>query len=289
MLERGCARATLFPRPPPASSARGRGASRLSSGQIVVVVALGITALIGSIALGADVAVLYFNWMQLQKAADAAVTAGANYLPEMPNTAVSTANSYAATNGILAAEIVTTQVNNANTQITIKLQRTVRYHFARVLGLSTGQVAAASTASVSYSASEVGSGVEPIGLDATTPYQRDQPVILNYEQVGAGNWGSLALGANGGNNLRTNIANGYDGPVSIGDWVTTEPGEKVGPIDQGFNDRLTAGQNSDPSGTFSSHDLNDPRVITVPMVNWVNINGRSQVEVTDSRRCGSIA
>jgi hypothetical protein len=271
-----------------------RGAlRRVSGGQMVVVVAFAVTALVGSIALGVDIAVLYFNWMELQKAADAAATAGANYLPEMPDTAVSTANGYAASNGILAAEIVSTQVNSGDTQITINLRRTVPYYFARVLGLSNGQVAAASTASVSYSANEVGVngdgsygasvgqfGIVPIGIDSATSYQRDQPVTLNYGQVGAGNWGSLALGGDGGNNLRTNIANGYNGPISIGDWITTEPGKKVGPIDQGFGDRLTAGENSYPSGTFSSHDLNDPRVITIPMVNWANINGRSQVQVT---------
>ena len=35
-----------------------------------------------------------------------------------------------------------------------------------------------------------------------------------------------------------------------------------------------------PSGTFSSHSLNDPRVLVLPVVDWENQNGRSSVEVT---------
>ena len=250
-------------------------------------------ALVGAIALCTDVAVMYFNWMELQKAADAAAAAGANYLPEQPDIAASEANSYATSNGIQPSEIVSTLMTNNNTQITIKLQRTVPYYFASVLGqLISGPVAAGATASVPYGTTTIDSsgpgtygstagqyGLLPIGLDYSTVYHYNQSVTLNYHQVGSGNWGSLALGASGGSNLRSNIANGYDGPVSVGDWVTTEPGKKVGPVNQGFADRISAGLSTYPSGTFASHALNDPRAVTVPTVDWANTNGRSQVLV----------
>jgi hypothetical protein len=265
---------------------------RFQRGQMIVVVAITATALVGAIALGADVAVMYFNWMELQKAADAAAVAGANYLPEEPDVAVSTANSYATSNGIQPSEIVSTLMTNNNTQITIKLQRTVPYYFASVLGMVNGPVAAGATASVPYGPTTVDSsgpgiygstagqyGLLPIGVDYSTPYQYNQSVTLNYQKIGPGNWGSLALGASGGSNLRSNLANGYDGPISIGDWVTTEPGIKVGPVNQGFADRISAGLSAYPSGTFTSHALDDPRAVTVPMADWANINGSSQVLV----------
>src|SRR5260370_27234352 len=53
---------------------------RSSRGQIAVLYAGIIVALIGAISLGADVAVMYVNWQQGQKVADAAALAGANYL-----------------------------------------------------------------------------------------------------------------------------------------------------------------------------------------------------------------
>ncbi len=49
-------------------------------GQIAVVMTFAIATLLGAMALGTDVAVMYFNWVQLQKAADAAALAGAFYL-----------------------------------------------------------------------------------------------------------------------------------------------------------------------------------------------------------------
>src|ERR1700685_2931162 len=51
-----------------------------SRGQVAVLYAGIIAVLIGAVALGADVAVMYSDWEQMQKTADAAAIAGANYL-----------------------------------------------------------------------------------------------------------------------------------------------------------------------------------------------------------------
>src|SRR5580704_3382460 len=107
--------------------------TRSSRGQMVVIVALIIPVLLGAISLGTDVAVFYFNWMQLQKAADAAALAGANYLPDNPSTAQSAAIAYAESNGIKAAEIIATSVASNDLSISVTLQRTVPYYFARAL------------------------------------------------------------------------------------------------------------------------------------------------------------
>src|SRR5260221_10828285 len=53
----------------------------------------------------------------------------------------------------------------------------------------------------------------------------------------------------------------------------------VGPTRAAFNARLSAGADSFPSGTLSSHTLDDPWIVTVPVVNYANINGSSQVPV----------
>ena len=271
---------------------------RLRRGQIAVVTALALPALLGSVALGTDVSIHYYNWVQLQKGVDAAVLAGANYLPEQPDVATTVAQNYANLNAIQPSEIVSTTVSPDDQTITMQARRTVPYYFARVLGLTSGLVQAAATAEVTYPPGSIGVppggsggsggyygssvgqfGLVPIGVDYNTPYSYNEPVTLNYDQVGPGNWGSLGLGSPGGAVLRQNIADGYYGPIAVGDWVPTKPGKSTGPIDQGFNDRMSAGLSSDPSGTFSSHALNDPRVIFVPMVNWESPNGESYVEV----------
>jgi Flp pilus assembly protein TadG len=279
---------------------------RRSSGQTVVIVALILPALLGAVALGTDVSVFYFNWVQLQKAADSAALAGANYLPDNPSQAQTTANQLAESNGVKASEIVSTAVAPDNLSISIKLQRTVPYYVAKVLGLTSGIVTTSATATPQFPPStlnastpgQVPSGGDdnganggtcanigtcdliPIGLDTNTVYSDGESITLQQGQLGPGNWDLLALGGTGGANLRTNIANGYNSMISVGDWVTTEPGKKVGPVDQGFQDRLDLASSVDPSGTYLTHSVTDPRILVLPVVDWEHPNGRSSVEVT---------
>lgn len=279
--------------------------SRCSRGQTMIIFALTIPALLGVIALGTDVTVFYFNWVQLQKAADAAVLAGANFLPDNPSTAQNTATQLAEANGIKAAEILATSIGANNLSISIQLRRTVPYYFARALGLTNGIITTSATAAPQFPPSTLnatapgqvpaggdsgganggtcaavgGCELIPIGLDSNTVYTDGTQITLQQGQLGPGNWDLLALGGNGGANLRTNIANGFDSMITVGDWVTTEPGKKVGPVDQGFQDRLDSAASSDPSGTFSSHTLTDSRVMILPVVDWEHPNGRSSVQV----------
>jgi len=276
-------------------------------GQISVALILVMTVILGAIGLGADMAVLYFNWVILQKGVDGAALAGASYLgsdSQSVSQAVSIAKAYAEKNGIKDAELVQDGSGdyayvpgpNYNT-ITVSAKRTVPYAFMKLIGLSTGKVAATATAQMPEApqcvnwnsavatpgsqptvipgnvCSSVGQcDVLPIGLDWSTP-------SLNEGQVGPGNWGSLALGGTGGSNERTNIADGYQGPLAINQWVDTEPGFKKGPVDQGFSDRISQGQSEFPSDTYQSYNPADPRAVILPMVVWNSPNGRSQVEI----------
>jgi Flp pilus assembly protein TadG len=278
---------------------------RKSSGQTLVIVALMLPVLLGAVALGTDVTMFYFNWVQLQKAADSAALAGANWLPDNASQATATANQFAQSNGVKASEIVSTTVTSDNLFISIKLHRTVPYYLAKVLGLTQGIVSTSATATPQFSPSTVNAstpgqippggdnnganggscasigscGLIPIGLDSNTVYSDGTKITLQQGQLGPGNWDLLALGGVGGSNLRTNIADGFNSMLSVGDWVTTEPGKKVGPVDQGFQDRLDTASSGDPSGTYQSHTLNDPRVLILPVVDWQHPNGRSSVQV----------
>ena len=117
-----------------------------SRGQIAVVMALAVAALLGVMALSTDVGLLYYHWGLLQNAADSAVLAGATYLPSNPTSAVSVGNSFAAQNGISASEVTSTTVAADQMSITVHLSRRVPYYFALMVGLSSGQVEASATA-----------------------------------------------------------------------------------------------------------------------------------------------
>jgi hypothetical protein len=118
-----------------------------------------------------------------------------------------------------------------------------------------------------------------MGIDYRTAYSAGQVVTLMMNQVGPGNWGPLALGGSGSSNVAQNIEQGYQGTISVGDYLTTETGLQTGPIRTAFNYLLNEGQNEDPGGTFDSHTLSDPRVLIVPMVDFGTAQGNSQVLV----------
>jgi len=145
---------------------------KFRKGQMAVVMTFAIATLLGVMALGADVGVLYYNWGQMQKAADAGALAGAGKLTGQPDSvaaanAVTYANGYACLNGVndpgnaaktvcpspisvanYTDKILFTTVNAANTQVSISVNRTLPYFFGRVIGLNTGQVTVLATAAV---------------------------------------------------------------------------------------------------------------------------------------------
>jgi Flp pilus assembly protein TadG len=116
---------------------------------MMVLYALALPALIGAIALGADVAVMYVNWQGMQKAADAAALAGAGKLDGTATSdagAIANAKVYATNNGLAAGEVATPTVSVDHKNITVSASRTVPYYFAQVLGLLSASVQVTATA-----------------------------------------------------------------------------------------------------------------------------------------------
>jgi hypothetical protein len=267
-----------------------RSKKHRNRGQIAVILALILPVLLGSMALGTDIAILYFNWVQMQKAADAAALAGANYLPGDPSQAQTVANNNAMSNGIAQSEIVSTVVAPDDLSITITLNRKVNYYFARVLGLTTGGVATAATAGI-QSNSPAARGLMPIGLPCSSgdcSYTVGQEYVLkapkttgSWGQLGPGNWAPLALGSNGAAVYRQNLRLGYVGQLNIGQDVSTETGQITGPTEQGLADRISLGQTIYPSANPASPSQYDPRLVVVPMVNFSGINGKSSVPIVN--------
>ncbi|MBF6569239.1 MAG: hypothetical protein IVW54_10240 [Candidatus Binataceae bacterium] len=263
---------------------------QLNRGQIAVILALILPVLLGSMALGTDIAILYFNWVQMQKAADAAVLAGANYLPGDPSQAQTVANNNAMTNGIAQSEIVSTIVASDDMSITMTVNRNVNYYFAKALGLTTGGVGTAATAGI-QSNTPTSRGLMPVGLPCSTgncDYTVGQQYVLkapkttgSWGQLGPGNWAPLALGGNGAAVYRQNLELGYVGQLNIGQDVSTETGQITGPTQQGLAGRISLGQTIYPSANPASPSPYDPRLVVVPMVDFSGSNGESSVPIVN--------
>ena len=191
---------------------------RWPSGQLAPLMAGVIATLIGTVALGSDVALHYFNWVQMQKAADSGVLAGANSLPDNPTQAVAVAQQFAESNGVAAAEITSTNVAPDDLSITMTVRRTVPFYLAKVLGMTNGTLqvtAAAAPQPPTYavgapSPGAVSSGtytpascsdtgdcqVIPIGLDVNTPYSDGAADKSSARSGRAGQLGPAGAGGN---------------------------------------------------------------------------------------------
>jgi hypothetical protein len=262
---------------------------KASKGQALFIVILALPVIVGVLTLVMDVGNLYYNQTSMQVAVDSGVLSGALYLPSYPSQAISVAEDYAERNGIKASEIISCTVSADNKTVLMTTGRNLPCFFCAVLGEGTAHAdAVPSTETTSGPGLKVGasalivpikaaSGVVPIGLNFGTDLNFGNVVQLKQGQVGPGNWAPLALGGTGASNYSTNVQNGYPGKVSVGDSIDTEPGNVVGPTRQSFQNRISMGQNQFSTGTFQNHDLNDPRVMLIPIVDFSNINGRSQV------------
>ena len=257
-----------------------------AKGQISVALILMLTVILGAIGLGADAALLYFNWVILQKGVDAAALAGAGYLQgnsESAPNAISIAVTYAQNNNIKSSELIADGSGNKAyvpapnyTTITVTAERTVPYAFFKLIGLSNGKVAATATAQMPLAAgcvnctsavatpgseptvipgnicSAIGQcDVIPIGLDSSTPYTFDQPVTLNYGRSGPATGARWRWAGRAAATCAPTSPTGTKDRLRSTNGFDTEPGKKTGPIDQGFSDRISLAESEYPSGTFA--------------------------------------
>ena len=230
--------------------------------------------LLGVIGLGADVGVLYYNWVTLQKAADAAALAGASQLTGDPATTtdsavVSTGTQYAQINGIThASDTILVSPANDDKSVSVYVSRQVPYYFLQLIGLKSGKVTAKATAGVLPTTGVCGAapfglpckqncngngcygqGASPGQGDATCggAYQFNTSNLSAGTQIELksdwsitgvpGNWDPLAIGGSGSSTYRSNIGHGESQVLHAGDTLSTETGNIVGPTSQGFSDR----------------------------------------------------
>lgn len=245
------------------------------NGQVMALVAVLMSVLLGMTALTLDIGRVQWTKASLQNAADASALAGAQGL--LNDNAEDTAIDYAELNGIPDTDISVNPTNNDPTKCEVVCTRNVTYTFARVLGFTDADVSARAVAGIS-SVNSVSGGALPLGVE-----QQDFVYGQTYqlkENAGAGqyhgNFGCLALGdKNGANRYRDNLKYGYDGTLTVGDKVDTEPGNMAGPTVDGMNYRI----NQDPTATYTTVQKGSPRLGVVPVVDTMDVNGRKEVTI----------
>jgi hypothetical protein len=135
---------------------------RNDEGFVLVVVAALLFVLVGFVALGVDVGVLYSARTSSQEIADAAALAGAftfisNPLAAQPQTAIDHATAVAVANSIMTVPVtagnVTVAVDVPNQRVTVDIQTNQSTFFARALSINSAAIA-------THGIAEVGKGAD---------------------------------------------------------------------------------------------------------------------------------
>lgn len=244
----------------------------------MVILALALTCLIGMCALVVDVGLLYYEHAHLSNSVDAAALAGAQELVYNKSNAANMANLYLEKNNVDPKDAEIALVDG-DTGISVVAKSEVNYYFAKIFGYDKGDVKA--TAIAKYAPiSGVSRGIRPFAIE-------QQPLVFGQTYVlkegggngSNGNYGALALGGSGANVYKNNIINAYNGHLQVGDYVTTEPGNMSGPTEQGITELIDQCKHC-PSCTFDNYNSDCPKIITVIIVDSLNVNGRKPVQIT---------
>ena len=134
-------------------------------GHVLVTTALLLVALLGFVALTADLGFLFTSRTGMQMAADAAALAGASTfvlqpLAQQPDTAEAAATGTALSQTVLSKDVlapdVTVDVDLANSRVEVQLLRSEPTFFARAIGIDGADIGVTATAEASSRASGAG-------------------------------------------------------------------------------------------------------------------------------------
>lgn len=247
---------------------------RQQKGNAMVLVAAGLAGCIALGALVVDIGLFFVTKTRLQTMVDAAALAAAREtIPQLATAdPVTEAQQVAAENGEAAGDQLT--VNVTNGQVTVTAVRRVGFFLAPVMGIMQSNVRVSATATAGVLASAT--GVVPFGVEKQT-FSYGVTYVLKAGGGGGttGNYGGLALGGKGANVYEYNIENGYDGVLRIGDYVNTQTGNMSGPTSSGVTSRL----DQDPAGSFPPQNFESPRIIVVPVIDSLDVQGTKPVQI----------
>ncbi|MFD1039288.1 pilus assembly protein TadG-related protein [Virgibacillus byunsanensis] len=252
---------------------------REQSGIAMIMVALSMFMLVGFTAFVVDVGGLYFEKSSLQKSLDAAVLGGAQVLTVSEVKAEEVAIDLASDNGFTIPEDdVTTEVD------TIKIHTTVNKElmFARIFGFENSDVSAIAEAQIQNTLT-AGEGIVPVALEEGE-YSPGAEYPLHFQAGNpnnssiSGNFGFLAIDGPGGNDLKEGIMYGAKREVNE-EFEWTKTGLSWGNVRSGFEYRIEEDNDKPHCQQYSTADNTCNRIITVPLVEEFEVNGKSMVRI----------
>lgn len=251
---------------------------RGNGGMSMVFFAVSLTCIAVSAALVTDIGMLAIEKARLNNAVDAATLAAARAYIERPGTERNTAASYLQKNGFSNA-VFDLHINDTAKTVEVIASTPVPFGLGRILGIDGATARATATGSV-LPVMGVNSGIRPFAIE-------QMPLTLGAEYTlkegggdgTTGNYGAIELGGAGAKSYLNNIISGYSGRLMVGDQIDTEPGNMSGPTSTGVTELISECTHN-PKCTPQSFEPDCPRLITIVIVDSLDVNGRSTVTIT---------
>lgn len=245
-------------------------------GVSMVIFTIMLTIIVAFAALTIDIGAVMTDKSKLSAAVDAAALAGVQELIADSGNEVNIINNYISYN-IGTIKAINTDITGESKTITVSGIKTAENYFLKIFGLSMDDIYASATAKAENITSM--SGTRPLAI-----VQQD----FTYGQVytlkeGAGdgmtgNYAAMALGGNGASVYGNNLLYGYPGVISVGDKIPTETGNIAGTT-QTTIDQLIQQCTHTPICTYDYYNPKCPKIVFIPVVNTLEINGKKYVKV----------
>lgn len=245
-------------------------------GVSLVIVDVSLTVITICAALSVDVGTAAIGRARLSTALDAAALAGAQEFISNRDDIESIVRTYVEKNTDNLREINTT-IDTATKVVQVNGIKTQKSFFARILGVDMFNISVTAAAKIENISSL--DGARPLAVvQQDFTYGELYTLKVGAGDGSTGNFGAIALGGSGNTTYRNNLLSGYNGIISVGDQIQTEPGNMAGTTETTIN-QLVHNCTHSPQCTYESYNRNCSRIIFLPVVDTLNVNGRSYVKV----------
>lgn len=249
---------------------------RSRSGTSSILFAISGTILLSIVALSIDVGLISLEKWRLTKSADSSALAGVQDILSNPQNAESSSIEYAYKNSpnISSYDV---SVDPLERSVSVSLTQNVTHLLGAFVGRSSTLITASSKA-IAKNISSL-TGLRPFAIkESPFSYYENYTLKEGSSDGITGNYWVVELGQSGASSYLDNIYYGYPGKIKVGDILYTQPGNISGPTRKAISDLIST-CNHFPTCTTDNFQVDCQRVINVPIINFTNLNGKSEIEV----------
>ncbi len=247
------------------------------SGISTIFFAFLLTVAAACAAITIDIGTVVFEKAKLSSTVDSAALAGAQELVTDINNVENIVNKYISLN---ENEVKNTHIsiNEDMRTVEVNSEKNVDMYFAKIFGINSEDVTCSATSKVENITTVTGS--RPLAVvQQDFEYGRQYTLKEGGGDGYTGNYAAISLGGDlGAASYGENMLNGYDGTISVGDIIETEPGNMAGDTAEAIEHLLSECTHT-PECTYLSYNKHCSKIIFIPVVNSLEVKGRKCVEV----------